>query len=73
MTRTNKEKLLALVSRMPDDVSWEEVAQRLELLRHIEISRQQAALGQTTQEEFLKELLAEDVEVPPHPHFPSVT
>ncbi len=73
MTRTNKEKLLALVSRMPDDVSWEEVAQRLELLRHIEISRQQASLGQTTQEEFLKELLAEDAEVPPHPHFPSVT
>jgi hypothetical protein len=73
MTRTNKEKLLALVSRMPDDVSWEEVAQRLELLRHIEISRQQASLGQTTQEEFLKELLANDAEVPPHPHFPSVT
>jgi hypothetical protein len=73
MTRTNKEKLLALVSRMPDDVSWEEVAQRLELLRHIEISRQQASLGQTTQEEFLKELLASDAEVPPHPHFPSVT
>jgi hypothetical protein len=73
MTRTTKEKLLALVSRMPDDVSWDEVTQRLELLRHIEISRQQAALGQTTQEEFLKELLAGDPEVPPHPHFPSVT
>jgi len=69
MIRTNKQKLLDLVSRMPDDVSWEEVAHRLELLRHIEIARQQTALPQET----LKELLGDDAEVPPHPHFPSVT
>jgi len=69
MIRTNKQKLLDLVSRMPDDVSWEDVAHRLELLRHIEIARQQAALPH----EATKELLTDDVEVPPHPHFPSVT
>jgi hypothetical protein len=69
MIRTNKQMLLDLVARMPDDVSWEEVAHRLELLRHIEIARQQSALPH----EALKELLTDDVEVPPHPHFPSVT
>lgn len=69
MIRTTKQKLLDLVSRMPDDVSWEEVAHRLELLRHIEIARQQTALPPET----LKELPGDDAEVPPHPHFPSVT
>ena len=69
MIRTNKQKLLDLVARMPDDVSWEEVAHRLELLRHIEIARQQAALPPET----LKELATGDAEVPPHPHFSSVT
>jgi hypothetical protein len=69
MIRTNKQKLLELVARMPDDVSWEEVAQRLELLRHIEIARQQSALPP----EAIKELPAGDAEAPQHPHFPSVT
>jgi hypothetical protein len=72
MIRTNKQKLLDLVARMPDDVSWEDVAHRLELLRHIEITRQQTA-GGIGADEMVKELLADDVEVPPHPHFPSVT
>ena len=69
MIRTNKQMLLDLVSRMPDDVTWEEVAHRLELLRHIEIARQQTALPHET----LKELPSGDAEAPPHPHFPSVT
>ena len=69
MIRTTKQKLLDLVSRMPDDVSWEEVAHRLELLRHIEIARQQTALPP----EAIKELLSDDAKVPPHPHFPGVT
>ncbi len=74
MIRTNKQKLLDLVARMPDDVSWEDVAHRLELLRHIEIARQQAALPlDVLPPEALKELPADDAEVPPHPHFPSVT
>lgn len=68
MVRTNKQKLLDLVARMPDDVSWEEVAHRLELLRHIEIARQQ-----TLPLEAIKELPTSDAEAPPHPHFPSVT
>ena len=69
MIRTNKQKLLDLVARLPDDVSWEEVAHRLELLRHIEIARQQSVLPPET----LKELATDDAEVPPHSHFPSVT
>ena len=69
MIRSNKQKLLDLVARMPDDVSWEEVAHRLELLRHIEIARQQTAVP----DELFKQLLATDDEVPPHPHLPSVT
>ena len=69
MIRTNKQKLLDLVARMPDDVSWEEVAHRLELLRHIEIARQQSALPL----EAIKELPADDKKVPPQTHFPSVT
>lgn len=73
MIRTNKQKLLDLVARLPDDVSWEEVAHRLELLRHIEIARQQAAVPFMAPPEALKELPMDDAEVPPHPHFPSVT
>jgi|GEM_PF-6267592 hypothetical protein len=69
MIRTNKQKLLDLVARMPDDVSWEEVAHRLELLRHIEIARQQSAVPL----EAIKELPAGDADAPPHPNFPSVT
>ena len=68
MTRTNKQKLLDLVARMPDDVSWEEVAHRLELLRHIEIARQTAL-----PDELLKELAASEEDAPPPPHFKSVT
>ena len=48
MIRTNKQKLLDLVARMPDDVSWEDVAHRLELMRQIEIARQQTALPPET-------------------------
>jgi hypothetical protein len=69
MIRTNKQKLLDLVSRMPDDVSWEEVVQRLELLRQIEIARQQTALPA----EAVKELPANSSKTPPQSHFPSVT
>lgn len=69
MIRSNKQKLLDLVSRLPDDVSWEEVAHRLELLRHIEIARQQTAMP----DEMLRQLLTTDDEVPPEPHLPSVT
>jgi hypothetical protein len=69
MIRTNKQKLLDLVARLPDDVSWEEVAHRLELLRHIEIARQNTALPN----EMLKELVASDDEAPPPSSFPSVT
>ncbi len=68
MIRTNKQKLLDLVARMPDDVSWEEVAHRLELLRHIEIARQTAL-----PDEALKELLAADDKAPPTQHFKSMT
>jgi len=74
MIRTNKQKLLDLVARMPDDVSWEDVAHRLELLRHIEIARQQAAVPlEALAPDTLRELATDDAEVPPHPHFPSVT
>jgi hypothetical protein len=74
MIRTNKQKLLDLVARLPDDVSWEEVAHRLELLRHIEIARQQGAVPlEKLAPETLKELATSDAEGPPHPHFPSVT
>ena len=69
MIRSNKQKLLDLVARMPDDVSWEEVAHRLELLRHIEIARQQTAVP----DEIFKQLPSTDDEVPPHSHVPSVT
>jgi hypothetical protein len=69
MTRSNKQKLLDLVSRLPDDVSWEEVAHRLELLRHIEIARQQTAVP----DEMVKELLAPGAKDQPQPHLPSVT
>jgi hypothetical protein len=69
MTRSNKQKLLDLVSRMPDDVSWEEVAHRLELLRHIEIARQQTAVP----DEMLRQLPKAGDDVPPQPHLPSVT
>ena len=60
MIRTNKQKLLDLVARMPEDVTWEEVAHRLELLRHIEIARQTAL-----PDEAFKELVAAADDVPP--------
>jgi hypothetical protein len=60
MKRTNKEKILALVERMPPDVDLGEAVYRLELLRRVEIAREQVERGEVIDDEELEEWLMRD-------------
>ena len=60
---STKEKIMAVVEKLPEDVSIDEAIDRLYLLHKIEIGLQQADCGELTDhDEFMNELLAEDEE-----------
>jgi len=51
MKRTNKQKIELLVANMPDDISWDEAVERLDLLRSVEEARAQAERGEVVDDE----------------------
>ena len=58
---TNKEKAIGLIQTLSDDVSLDDVIDRLYLLRKVEIAEQQADQGEMIKHaEFMRELEAED-------------
>ena len=58
---TIKQKLLALVQQLPDDVSFDDVIEQLEVLRRIEHGLAQAERGEGIEHnEFMRQLLAKD-------------
>ena len=60
---TKKERILAVIQTLPDDVSIDQAIDRLYLLQKINRGIQQADAGELTDhEEFMNELLAEDEE-----------
>ena len=58
---TVKERILAAIQRLPDDVSYDDAIERLRLLRSIEIGIAQADAGDVMDhEEFVAELEREE-------------
>ena len=57
---TNKEKVIGLIQSLDDDVTLDDVIDRLYLLRKIELAKEQAANGEVMEhDEFMDQLEAE--------------
>ncbi len=62
---TTKQKILRMVERLPDDVSYDRVIYHLHVMKGIEIGLQQAARGEgIDHDEFFDQLLAEECHEP---------
>ncbi len=60
---TNKEKAIGLIQTLDDDVSLDDVIDRLYLLRKVEIAEQQADRDEVVEhDEFMSQLEAEDAD-----------
>ena len=60
---TNKEKAIGLIQTIDDDVSLDDVIDRLYLLRKVEIAAQQADRDEVVEhDEFMSQLEAEDAD-----------
>lgn len=60
---TNKEKATGLIQTLDDDVSLDDVIDRLYLLRKVEIAEQQADRDEVVEhDEFMSQLEAEDAD-----------
>ena len=60
---TTKEKILAAVETLPDDVSYDEAIERIQFVRKVEEGLAQAERGEGIEhEEFMRQLLAEHEE-----------
>jgi len=58
---TIKERIVQAVNSLPEDTSYTDAIERLNLLRKIEIGLQQADQGDViSHEEFMKELFSEE-------------
>ena len=58
---TKKDKILAVVESLPDDVSYDDAIERLDLLRRIEFGLAQADRGEVVDhDEFMEELMSLD-------------
>ena len=58
---TNKEKVIGVIQSLDDDVSLEDVIDRLYLLRKIELGLEQADRGEVVEhDEFMDQLEAEN-------------
>ena len=57
MSETTKEKAIELISRLPDDVDWEDIMYELYVLENIERGRADARAGRTvSQDEVMKQV-----------------
>jgi hypothetical protein len=60
---TNKEKAIGLIQSLDDDVSLDDVIDRLYLLRKVEMAENQADRDEVTEhDEFMSQLEAEDAD-----------
>jgi hypothetical protein len=64
---TRKQKILYMIEKLPEDVSYEQVLYKLSILQDIEISLEQAARGEgIDHDELFDRLEAEDAEAKNH-------
>ncbi len=60
---TNKDKAIGLIQSLDDNVSLDDVIDRLYLLRKVELAEQQADRGEIIEhDEFMNQLEAEDAD-----------
>jgi hypothetical protein len=64
-SKTIKQQIIEMLSRLPDDIGYDRAIDGIRVMRALEISLQQADRGEgTDHEEFMRELLGEDEEIP---------
>ena len=62
-----KQKIIDMLQGLPDDIDYDRAIESTIVLRKIEIALEQADRGEGTEhEEFMRELLGEDVELSNH-------
>lgn len=60
---TTKEKIMAVIETLPDDVSIDQAIDKLYFLHKVEIGLEQADRGELTDhDEFMREILEDDEE-----------
>jgi hypothetical protein len=71
-----KQKILEMLSRLPDDIDYDRAIETISLMQRLDVGRAQDVRGVSappTPAALPSELPTDDVEVPPHPHLPTVT
>jgi hypothetical protein len=62
-----KQRIIEMLNRLPDDIDYDRAIEGIHVLRRIDIGlRESDADAGTEHEEFMRELLAEDEELPRH-------
>ena len=65
--KTVKQRIIELVQRLPDDIDYDRAIESIYVLRRVELGLRESDAGEGTEhEEFMRELLSEDEEVPRH-------
>jgi hypothetical protein len=64
---TIKQRIVEMLGRLPDDIDYDRAIEGIHLLRRIELGlRESETEAGTEHEEFMRELLADDAELPRH-------
>jgi hypothetical protein len=65
--KTVKQRIIDTLQRLPDDMDYDRAIETIYLMRKIDVGLAQADRGEGTEhEEFMRELLGDDEEVPNH-------
>ena len=65
--KTTKEKILEMLRRLPDDIDYDRAIESIYVMSRIELGLRESDAGEGTEhEEFMRELLTEDEQVPRH-------
>ena len=65
--KTDKQKIIEMLQRLPDDIDYDRAIEGIYVLRRIEIGlRESEEDTGTDHEDFMRELLEEDEEIPRH-------
>lgn len=63
--KSPKQKIIEMLQRLPDDLDYDRAVEHIFILRRIEIGLEQANRGEGIEhEDFMRELLGDDEEVP---------
>jgi hypothetical protein len=64
--KTIKQKIIEMLGRLPDDIDYDRAVESIWVMRKIEAALREDDAALMDHDEFMRELLAEDEEVPRH-------